>query len=154
MSGFIRLPGQLPGTATNDSANAGNVGERFDATATLGSVSLTSAVDATVTSGIALTAGDWEINGVAYFICGATTTLNYLRASINTGSAIGTTVGLFGSLTLPPSTAPGANYYTSIIVPAVRVSLAAGATYNLIVNAAFGVSTLTAGGSIHALRVR
>lgn len=149
--------GQIPGTPTNDAPAAGKVGEPMDATAALGSVSLTTNTDTTVTAGVALTGGDWEVSGVAYFIASATTTVNILRASINTGTAFDGTVGRFGTITTPPASVPGAGYYTAVVIPTFRVIVSSGAsptTLNMVTNATFGVSTLTVGGSIHARRMR
>ncbi len=58
--------GQLPGTATNDNATAGNVGEYVSSQVLLGSgVPLTAATAADITS-ISLSAGDWDVSGNVY----------------------------------------------------------------------------------------
>jgi len=55
--------GQIPGTTTNDSASAGNIGEFVSSTVLVGSaVSFTTATALNITS-ISLTAGDWNVWG-------------------------------------------------------------------------------------------
>jgi hypothetical protein len=79
--------GQLPGTATNDNASAGNVGEYIESlktTSTTGSTTLGTYTDAGVS--IALTAGDWSI---------------FFSAELEVSGAIGTTTnGALSFLTL------------------------------------------------------
>ena len=56
------------GTTTNDDAAAGKIGEYQSAGIGFGSaISLTTATPANVTS-ISLTAGDWDVSGVIYFV--------------------------------------------------------------------------------------
>lgn len=153
---FVQVPpfgaGQVPGTVTNDNPCTGCVGEVLTASAALGSVSLTTGTDATVTSR-SLTAGDWLVYGYTYFIAGATTTITNLRSSVNTGTAISGAIGSFGAMTLG-NLVVGNTYYNVVAVPPQRISLSGSTTYNLIANAAFGTSTLTAGGIIVAVRIR
>jgi len=56
-------PGQLPGTATNDNASAGNVGEYISSSL----ATVTAAGNGTTTNvtSVLLTAGDWEVSGFA-----------------------------------------------------------------------------------------
>jgi hypothetical protein len=63
----------IKGTATNDSAQAGSVGEVSD-TNNLTGVSLTNNT-AVNTSSISLTAGDYEVSGVVQFTAGGSTVL-------------------------------------------------------------------------------
>src|SRR5262249_14262350 len=79
--------GQLPATATNDSASAGNLGEYVSSTIPSGSaVSLTTNTQANVTS-IPLTAGDWDIDAVAQFTGNVATTVSSQEAGISTTTA-------------------------------------------------------------------
>lgn len=139
----------IKGTTTNNNANAGSIGEVLTATATDASVSLLNATAKTIIS-VSLTAGDWNVWGVALFSAGASTTVTQQLLGINSVD------NTFSSLT--------ANYvacnaaFTGIgqvlATPVVRVSLASTTTYYLVGQASFGVSTMTAGGTITARRVR
>src|SRR5215469_14973398 len=82
----VGTPGQLPGTATNDNAAAGNVGEFVISTVARGSaVPLSTGTAANMTS-VSLTAGDWDCTALMLFANTAATLTN-LQAGINTTSA-------------------------------------------------------------------
>ncbi len=89
--------GQLVGTNTNDSANAGNVGEYISSNITQGSaVSVSNGVAANVTS-ISLTPGDWDVWGsVVIAQTGSTSTI--VVAWTSTTSASEPTYPNFGGL--------------------------------------------------------
>jgi hypothetical protein len=74
----------IKGTATNDSAQAGSVGEFINNTAT--GVSMTSTIVANVTS-ISLTAGDWDVWGSLVFAPAGGTIMSTIQGSISTTSA-------------------------------------------------------------------
>lgn len=137
------------GTTTNDSAAAGEVGEEIISTVPLGSaVSLTSETDTSVTT-ISLTAGDWEVMGVVYYLHGETTVGVYYASACHLGvglpaSLVATLVGNHNSPFLQAST----------VIPARRVSLASTTTYYLIAKSSFTTSTMAAFGTIRARRVR
>lgn len=141
---------QLPGTATNDSASAGNVGEfvtaqRTRATAT----SLTTATPVNTTS-ISLTAGDWNVFGVAGF-GGAST------SALVVGGSSTTSATLPGLDSGQEYAFPGLNVSSgdaSIPIPMQRFSLAATTTIYLIGYAEFSVGTVNAYGTLSARRVR
>jgi hypothetical protein len=60
--------GQVPGTATNDSAAAGKVGEWITNSVAAGSeVALTTSTQTNISSGVTLTAGDWNCYGSIYY---------------------------------------------------------------------------------------
>lgn len=154
MSNFFPLAGQYPGTATNDSANAGNVGEYVSATVASGSpVSLTNNTAVNITS-ISLTAGDWDVTGIIHFSPAGTTTVAALQTSTSSTSAnrdLGNDrlVGVdFNNLVLSNN----ATY--DVAVPAARFSLASTTTIYLVAFASFSVSTCTGYGIISARRVR
>lgn len=147
--------GQLVGggTATNNNAAAGQIGEFQTAVLASGSaISLTSGVDANVTS-ISLTAGDWEVRGGVVFVAAATTTISRLRASSSITSGALTAAPDGGGIFIdaPFTTGPATN---ALPVGVFRYSLASTTTIFLIASAAFGVSTMTAYGSLYARRVR
>lgn len=151
-SGYTQLISK--GTATNDDAVAGNIGEIIESTVLVGSaVSLTTATPADVTS-ISLTAGDWDVWGNIWYTPGATTSITIHQGAVNTTSA-----------TLPTAPGAGANYKVveAATVPNAifgefvgqrRLSLSGTTTVYLVTQATFTVSTLAAYGYIGARRVR
>lgn len=140
----------ISGTATNDNAAAGRLGEYLQAQVTVGSaVALTTGVTANVTS-ISLTAGDWDVTGVIDIHPAATTNINNVTIG---SSATSATIG-------PQDSSVTDTYQvTSTVdlshsIPVQRYSLAAPTTVYLVINATFSVSTLSAYGTIKARRVR
>lgn len=139
----------ITGTATNDSASAGYVGEYVSSTVVSGSaVSLTTTIVANVTS-ISLTAGDWDVSGVVGWtfmnnttIAGASISLTSATQSMDT--RIYTRVGAAGNLI---------GIYEAAL-PTVRVSIASTTTVYLVAEAIFATSTNSAYGRIMARRVR
>jgi hypothetical protein len=140
--------GQIPGTATNDSGNAGSIGEFVTSNIAFASAtSLTSNIAKDVTS-ISLTAGDWLVYGNVFF-----------NQSVGASQAYGwisTT-----SATLPDnSLISGTGTTTAIIVnlgvtvPMVRISLSGTTTVYLSGLSTFVSGTSTACGTISARRVR
>jgi len=93
--------GQIPGTATNDSASTGNVGGYISASVGAGSaVSLTTATPANVTS-VSLSAGEWDYRGSVEFTNNASTTASFQVGGINTASAtLPAMISGFGSVQL------------------------------------------------------
>lgn len=149
-----RTNGHQNGTATNDAAVAGEVGELIFSTIVAGSaVSLTTATAVTITS-IALTAGDWDISAQPGVTGNAATTFSGIRASISTTIATENNVAPFvvsasyGGATLL------ATFNWSGAISPIRVSLSGSQTYYLIIRADFGTNTCAGFGSIRARRVR
>lgn len=137
----------IVGTTTNNSANAGSVGEILTATGT--AVSLSSGTPANCTSK-ALTAGQWSITGSIIFNANTGTTTSLTQAGFNTTT---------GTLPASPFTAQDASsvpasFGSGYAIPPQTVQLAAGATYFLVANATFAVSTMTATCVITAVRQR
>lgn len=138
------------GTATNDSAASGYIGEFIPNSAA--GVSVSSATATNITS-ISLTAGDWDVFGNIAFIAAASTIPTLFIAAIGQISG-----------TLP--SAPNSGAYSQIqatvatggtnILPTgmMRVSLASTTTVYLLGEAIFSVSTMTASGYIGARRAR
>jgi hypothetical protein len=143
----------IRGSATNDSAGTGMVGEFVE------SVVAATNCPATTQYGdltsISLTAGDWDISTFALFqINGATWSRVTAGASVTSGnSATGLTDGstkadcAFASSSTTPTEVP-------ISVPLVRMSLSATTTVYLKYRATFTAGTPQAAGSIRARRVR
>lgn len=149
--------GNLPATATNDSASAGNLGQYIESVIGSGSaVSLTSTTPANLTS-ISLTAGDWDVDVVFVFTGNTTTTVTYLAGSISTTSAtfdntngrrcadIYQGAAVFNSV--PSSLA-------TLNIPPLRLSLSGTTTVYAVAQALFAISTCTVFGILRARRVR
>jgi hypothetical protein len=145
--------GNLPATATNDSATAGNVGEYISSAVAVGSaVSLTTGTAANMTS-ISLTAGDWDVSTNMYFNLAATTTVTLLAASISqtTGTMDATTMGA-ENLLRSASFTPAASM--NILVGPLRISLSGTTTIFAVAQSNFGTSTNGVYGLLRARRVR
>lgn len=146
--------GQLPGTATNDNASAGNVGEYVSSIIVPGSaVALTTSVAKDITT-ISLTAGDWDVAGVcvtnpagttttSLAQCGISLTLNTQPSFPADNSGVG-----FNQIAL------GAGLSESLTMEPARLSLNATTTIHLVATANFAVSTMSVYGKIRARRVR
>ena len=154
-SGIGEFDGQLiaKGTATNDSAASGDIGEIVESEILVGSaVSLTSGAAANVTS-ISLTAGDWDVWGNVVYNPAGTTTLSLEVAWISTTSATLPTSPNKGAITNIWN-APGAGNADSLSAGMRRISVASTTTVYLGAFAVFAVSTCSAYGYIGARRVR
>lgn len=134
----------IVGTTLGDNANAGSVGEYVTNTGT--STGLTTAVYANLAQ-VTLTAGDWDVTGVAAFnvSAGATVTIAGLNTVSNTSPggfqvAGVVTTGTFGS--------------NEINAPLVRFNLSTSTTIYLGGQANFSSGTVSAQGLIRARRVR
>lgn len=140
----------IKGTATNDAAASGYVGEYVVSAVVSGSaVALTDTVAANVTS-ISLGAGDWDVYGLINFSFGATTQVTGLFGG---SSIVSATVDSFQFAHRCPSFAPGA-LEMGYAIPFRRLSLASPTTVYLVATAGFTVSTCAAWGVIHARRRR
>ncbi len=147
---------QLPGTATNDNASAGNLGEYQETIIASGSgVSLTTVTPKTVGS-VSLTAGDWDVSAECDLTGNASTTMNWASCSIstttNTNGTGGTTaynVEVYNGQTFT-------NFPSNTGVPAgpVRLSLSGTTTVFFVGTASFGTSTMNMFGHVRARRVR
>lgn len=145
----------IKGTATNNSASAGYVGEVISSTiASASAVSLTTATPANVTS-ISLTAGDWEVSGTVIRALGATTSVTQLITSISTTSATASSATAGdGSFQILSTAANVMAANTSQVVPPIRISVASTTTIYLVASDTFTVSTDAVFGTLRARRVR
>lgn len=145
--------GQIVGTATNDSASAGNVGEVLTSTVASGSaVSLSSATGADITT-LSLTAGDWDCKGNVVRNLGATTSVTILSQGIGTSANTVPALGTMASSQL----ATAANVMVnspSLTVGPVRISVASTTTIHLAANDTFTVSTDAGYGQLTCRRAR
>lgn len=140
--------GQLPATATNDSASAGKMGEYISSTILSGSaISITNNVLFNLTT-ISLTAGDWDIYGNITF--SPSSSIVSSKAALNTTSVTLPDIA-FTNFTGPNG---GAGLTFSNVVPSQRVSLATTTTIYLVGLANFSAGTSTACGLLWARRAR
>ena len=152
--------GQVPGSATNDAAVAGNIGELISASIASGGavVAMSTGTPVTITS-VALTPGDWDVWVAAQFTGNALTTVTYLMASISqvantldttTADKISTLYTAAGTLfaTLTGGTGP------TVRAGMTRVSVAALTNLYLVAQAGFAINSLSGFGVIQARRAR
>lgn len=141
------------GTATNDSASAGQIGEVVTATVAAVATGLTTATSLDVTS-ISCTAGDWDIFG-SIVITGvaASTSFTVWQGGISSTSATLPATNLqtyYTTAAFVPATA----LFAAFALPTQRFSLASTTTIYLVAQATFTVDTAGAGGVIIARRSR
>jgi hypothetical protein len=145
--------GQIPGTATNDNATAGNLGEYVENVVGSGSpIAIVTGTPKTITS-IPLTAGDWDVDTVGSFLPAATTSTTGMAVSISgTTNTLDSTPGKIVGLTQPATVTGGTA--NSLSIPPYRLSLSGTTTVFLVLLANFSVSTAGGYGIIRARRVR
>jgi len=143
------IKGQVPGTATNDSASAGNAGEYISCSAT--AVSATTGTNLNICT-MSLTAGDWDVTANVHENLAGTTAQTVFQGWTNTVSvtAPSSPNDQITQLILPFTT--GANQQFAI--SRHRYSLATTTTIYLSARADFTVSTLTFDGVMSARRAR
>lgn len=145
---------QINGTGTNDSANAGDVGEIIESEILVASaVALTTATAANVTS-ISLTAGDWDVWGNVWFNPAATTSITIYEGGINTTSATLPTAPAAGARAKTIEAALVPNAIFGLFIGQRRISVASTTTVYLVAQATFTIDTLGGYGYIGARRVR
>lgn len=145
----------IPGTTTNDSATAGNIGEYVEtAVLSASAVSLTNATDANIAT-ISLPSGDWDVTGMVVYKPAATTNYTFTWHSISTASATNdsTTPSAFNIYRFPTGNVPASDFCTAGVGP-VRKSLSGTTTIYLVARVAFTVDTMAAYGHLRARRVR
>ena len=150
-------PTAIHGTATNDSAAAGYVGEFVSANVGPGSaVGLTYSTLAAITS-LSLTAGDWDVWGVINYTGTSTTVLQVATTQINTSVAL-TPLGSTERTDTGWNSAGGSGVFLnddmSQLVGPTRISVATTTTVYLITRANFITSTCSAYGTLAARRAR
>ncbi len=147
----IRLvTGGLIGTTTNDLAPSGTVGEFFSSYKAVGApVSLSTNTVADVTS-IALTAGDWDVEGNINLSFGSTT-VTATQGALNTTA---TTLPTDGSEVYSGLLLTTTSDTQSITLPRKRVSLSTSGTVYMPIKVTFSAGTVAAFGGLTARRVR
>jgi hypothetical protein len=135
------------GVNNGTNAAAGEVGE-YSATSG-SSTSLVTATAKTIHS-VTLTAGDWDIEGVATYTKAATTVVTYTQQGISTTN---NTLGGTGTFTATAAAISDV-IPSAFTTPVVRLNLASTTTIYLVSRAGFTTSTLTASGFLRIRRVR
>lgn len=149
----------VKGSATNDSAATGFIGEIVSSTIATGASVSTATGSATPITSISLTAGDWDVSGVVDYTLGATTSVTVLaQGSLALNGCMTNGVAL-GAQDTFSQFETAANVMTaavdpSYVIPTVRVSIASTTTVCLIAKDVFTVSTVKAYGTLRARRVR
>jgi hypothetical protein len=142
----------IAGTATNDNADAGVVGEFVSAT--LGAApgtALTTSTAKNITS-ISLTAGDWDVSGRVGMYNATAATWTALHGGISTVSA---TLANEDYYIDQPDGVSASLWNFQLTVPQVRISIASTTTVYLVTLPVFTGGTGIVGfGSISARRVR
>lgn len=152
---FSPTTGGIVGTATNDNASAGRVGEFVSSVILVGSaVSVTTGTSKTVTS-ISLTAGDWDIWGSIWMNpAGGTITTQFAGSISQTNDTLATTPAIGSAYTQLFGFTIGAGASCILAVPGTRITISGTTTVYLVGLAAFSVSTMGLYGNIMARRVR
>jgi hypothetical protein len=116
---------------------------------------MTAAVTDSVTS-ISLTAGDWDVSAVGWWVVNASATY-YIWFGVGTSASgnPGSAIGAADNLILSAGAAwPATANYDAVAIPPVRFSLASTTTIYLTAQSNFTGTANTCFGSIHARRVR
>ncbi|MGB6501642.1 MAG: hypothetical protein WBG19_09670 [Thermoplasmata archaeon] len=143
-------PSYIIGTATNNDAPIGGIGEYESASVGVGSaISLSNNVNVSTVS-LSLTAGDWDVWGTGNFY-GTASTVTYLAADIS--STQNTVTGLQFSLPYTSGSPFGAGYVSGAVA-AQRFPLAGTTTIYLNSLANFSGGTGLGFGSLYARRRR
>lgn len=138
----------LKGSATNDSASAGNVGEYIESIANTSTAASTTWGDVT---SISLTAGDWELTAINYFNSGTTITVAQTGISLTTGNS---STGLVAGSNLVVDNITGLTTHDySQVVSGYRLSLSGTTTVYLKENGTY-VGSFTCSGRLSARRMR
>lgn len=160
VGGTTTLTGGIVGTATNDSATAGNIGEFKTTTVVAGSAIAGAGTGAfkDVTS-VSLTAGDWIVSGTCDYVwtgvtatimnCGLGTTADTMAGQAG-GAGIGTDPASIRQGTIG-TTLTGTQ---TLSAPPTRVSIAATTTIRLVAGMTYSAGSFTQYGTIKAWRIR
>lgn len=149
----------LDGVVDGNPAPAGQVGEQLATTVTSASAVAVSTGTAKDVASLALTPGEWLVQGLVHHKPAGTTNVTQLRSSISAtvdteGTQAGAGgIGAEGLVVLNQAAAVPAGDVSQVIPP-VRVIITANTTLHLVAKDTFTVSTMGVYGSITARRVR
>ncbi len=138
------------GTATNDSAASGYIGEA--AVSTVGNTNFPTTATLGDLTSLSLTAGDWDVSATASMTLNSATATNWQMGISTTSGNDGT--GLTFGLNRFVIAASTTTSEPAIVIPVYRVSLSTTTTVYLKYLATYGPGTPQAYGSLHARRVR
>jgi hypothetical protein len=137
----------IAGTTLADNANAGSVGEYMFQLSGLSS--LTNGVALSIAS-VTLTAGDWDVSGVSYFLASGGAQPSGQVAGTSTTN---NTIGALGSWCSLGFVAP-ANAGSALVAPSTRYNVTTTTIVYLVAQAGFTSGSATAQGFIRARRIR
>ncbi len=145
---------EVVGTATNDSAPVGSVGEFVSSTVLVGSaVSTTNGAQTDITT-ISLTAGDWDCWGSVCTTPDVSTMTNRVAGWVNNSSASFPTAPAGGAAVYMYTGVGLAGQINYFPIGRRRFSLSSTTTIYLTASINFAISTLSVYGFIGARRVR
>ena len=145
---FSPTTGGIVGTATNDNASAGKVGEFVSSQVVFASrVNVTAQNTPQDVTSISLTAGDWDIHGGINFLANASTSTSYISWCSATSATL-------PDLSLVSQTSVTGIGNCSLTTQVLRVSLASPGTAYLTAYATFSAGNPQVSGFISARRVR
>jgi len=146
--GSATMPCALYGTATNNSASAGQVGEYVSSLVSAG-VTLSNNTTKNVDT-LSLTAGDWDVEGnVNYIVSAGTVTAT--SAGITSTSA---TIPSDGTEVYDGNMSTLTSFNNSVTLPRKRISVTSTTNVYLVARMSFSAGSVTVTGSISARRVR
>lgn len=143
------LTSMITGTATNNNATAGDIGEYVSSTLANGSATaLVTATAKTITS-ISLTAGDWDVSGNVGFTGTATASTVEVSSISLVNNTRGSTDANEGILVFSTGL-----LLSNVPTPTVRISIASTTTIYLVGYSTFSGGTMNGYGTIRARRAR
>ena len=151
----FRNVGNVAGTATNDSAATGNLGEYIESVTGIVAVNGTTGQYKDITS-ISLTAGDWDVSGVMQFEESGGSAITYFGTGISVTAGNDATGLVQGSSFLNHQPNSAVTVETiGIVIPSLRMSLAGTTTVYLKCYVNYTIATPnTSGARLSARRVR
>lgn len=150
VTGAITPTGGVVGTATNNNATAGNIGEVFSGSLASGSaIAISSATPANIAS-ITLTPGDWDCVGIVDYVPAGATTSDF-KSGLSTVTAAFGAQDTFCNI---PLIATALTDTFGQPTPLSRISITSSTPVFLIGQANFTVGTATAYGTLRARRMR
>jgi hypothetical protein len=147
--------GQLPGEPSTGSASAGNVGE-FTSN-TCASAAISTGTQTNCSTGLSLTAGDWDVQAVIYYSpSNASTNIQdfYCSVSLTSATLDQTTFNFIRVSYGTAGVVPGLSVINTAVCPMRRVSVSSTTPVFAVAFVDFTVSTMQFSGGIRARRVR
>lgn len=142
----------LKGTSTNNDPPAGYYGEYIEShVAFAGRITLTTTATKYNLTSISLTAGDWDVSGIAQFYAATTSLITGTLAGISATSAVLPEEGYYSVFNNITGVAIGVY---GVSVPPIRISLASTTTIYLVVMANFTSTSPNGYGKLSARRIR